>query len=127
MQLTAAEALASIAVMSAVTFLTRALPFLLFDRGEHPPKIVLYLGKVLPPAIIAMLIVYCMKGVTFSTPAGRRGGGAPPPLEGQRPDLHFWGYRALHDPCTRRIRIKERRKRGGKHTSAHPFEPIFSL
>lgn len=70
MQLTAAETLASIAVMSAVTFLTRALPFLLFDRGEHPPKIVLYLGKVLLPAIIAMLIVYCMKGVTFSTPAG---------------------------------------------------------
>ena len=70
MQLTAAETLASIAVMSAVTFLTRALPFLLFDRGEHPPKIVLYLGKVLPPAIIAMLIVYCLKGVTFSTPAG---------------------------------------------------------
>ena len=70
MQLTAAETLASIAVMSAVTFLTRALPFLLFDRGEHPPKIVLYLGEVLPPAIIAMLIVYCMKGVTFSTPAG---------------------------------------------------------
>lgn len=70
MQLTDAETLASIAVMSAVTFLTRALPFLLFDRGEHPPKIVLYLGKVLPPAIIAMLIVYCMKGVTFSTPAG---------------------------------------------------------
>ncbi len=70
MQLTAAETLASIAVMSAVTFLTRALPFLLFDRGEHPPKIVLYLGKVLPPAIIAMLIVYCMKGGTFSTPAG---------------------------------------------------------
>ena len=70
MQLTAAETLASIAVMSAVTFLTRALPFLLFDRGEHPPKIVLYLGKVLPPAIIALLIVYCMKGVTCSTPAG---------------------------------------------------------
>ena len=70
MQLTAAETLASIAVMSAVTFLTRALPFLLFDRGEHPPKIVLYLGKVLPPAIIAMLIVYCLKGVSFATPAG---------------------------------------------------------
>ena len=71
MQLTAAEALASIAVMSAVTFLTRALPFLLFDRGEHPPKIVLYLGKVLPPAIIAMLIVYCLKSVTPF--AGSRG------------------------------------------------------
>ena len=49
---------ALIAVMTAVTFLTRALPFLLFDRGDHPPKIVLYLGRVLPPAVIAMLIVY---------------------------------------------------------------------
>lgn len=70
MQLTTVETLASIAVMSIVTFFTRALPFLLFDRGDHPPKIVLYLGKVLPPAIIAMLIIYCMKGVTFATPAG---------------------------------------------------------
>ncbi|MBO5918575.1 MAG: AzlD domain-containing protein, partial [Oscillospiraceae bacterium] len=57
------QTLASIAVMAAVTFLTRALPFLLFDRGEHPPRIVLYLGQVLPPAVIAMLIVYCLKGV----------------------------------------------------------------
>ena len=64
------ETLASIAVMSAVTFLTRALPFLLFDRGDHPPRLVLYLGQVLPPAVIAMLIVYCLKGVSFATPAG---------------------------------------------------------
>ena len=56
--------------MSAVTFLTRALPFLLFDRGEAPPKLVLYLGRVLPPAIIAMLIVYCLKGISFAAPAG---------------------------------------------------------
>lgn len=70
MQLTTGQAVASIAVMAVVTFLTRALPFLLFDRGDHPPKLVLYLGKVLPPAIIAMLIVYCLKGVSFTTPAG---------------------------------------------------------
>lgn len=68
--LTPIQALASIAVMAAVTFLTRALPFLLFDRGDHPPRIVLYLGQVLPPAIIAMLIVYCLKGVSFTSPAG---------------------------------------------------------
>ena len=49
MPLTPVQTLASIAVMSVVTFLTRALPFLLFDRGDHPPKIVLYLGHVLPP------------------------------------------------------------------------------
>ncbi|MCI8423001.1 MAG: branched-chain amino acid transporter AzlD [Lawsonibacter sp.] len=70
MTMTPGQALASVAVMTLVTFLTRALPFLLFDRGDHPPKLVLYLGRVLPPAIIAMLIVYCLKGVSFASPAG---------------------------------------------------------
>lgn len=60
----------SIAVMAVVTFLTRALPFLLFGRKGTPPKVVLYLGKYLPPAVIAMLIVYCMKGVSFAAPSG---------------------------------------------------------
>ena len=63
--LTTGQAIAAIAVMAGVTFLTRALPFLLFDRGDSPPKLVLYLGRVLPPAIIA-----CLKGITFSAPAG---------------------------------------------------------
>ena len=63
-------ALAAILVMAAVTLLTRALPFLLFDHGDHPPRIILYLGQVLPPAIIAMLIVYCLKDVTFAAPMG---------------------------------------------------------
>ena len=53
-----------ILVMAVVTFATRLLPFLLFDRGEEPPKAVLYLGRVLPAAIFGMLIVYCLKGVT---------------------------------------------------------------
>ena len=70
MPLTPVESLLSIAVMAGVTFLTRALPFLLFDRGEKPPRVVLYLGRVLPPAIIAMLIVYCLRGVSFAQPAG---------------------------------------------------------
>ena len=68
--LTAGQAAASIAVMALVTFLTRALPFLLFDRREKPPELVLYLGRVLPPAIIAMLIVYCLLWVSFSQPSG---------------------------------------------------------
>ena len=65
-----AYALAAIAVMAAVTFLTRALPFLLFGREGDPPRIVLYLGKVLPPAVIAMLILYCLRGTSFASPAG---------------------------------------------------------
>lgn len=68
--LSTGAAIAAIAVMAIVTFLTRVLPFLLFDRGESPPKLVLYLGRVLPPAIIAMPIVYCLRGVSFSTPGG---------------------------------------------------------
>ena len=68
--LTTAGAIASIAVMAVVTFLTRALPFLLFDRGTAPPKLILYLGRVLPPAIIAMLIIYCLRGVSFAAPGG---------------------------------------------------------
>ena len=87
MILTTGQAIASIAVMAVVTFLTRALPFLLFDRGDHPPKLVLYLGQVLPPAIIAMLIVYCLKGVTFASPAGW----APSLLAGGAAVvLHLW-------------------------------------
>lgn len=67
--LTTGQAIAAIAVMAVVTFLTRALPFLLFDHGEAPPKVVLYLGRVLPPAVITMLIVYCLRDLSFGTPA----------------------------------------------------------
>lgn len=65
--LTPAQAIASIAVMAVVTFLTRFLPFLLFDHGESPPKLVLYLGRVLPPAVIAMLIIYCLRSPALDT------------------------------------------------------------
>lgn len=65
MTLTMGQAITSIAVMAVVTFLTRYIPFLLFDRKGNPPKIVLYLGRVLPPAIIMMLIIYCLRNVSF--------------------------------------------------------------
>lgn len=65
MALSPQMAAASIAVMAAVTFLTRLIPFILFDRHENPPRFVLYLGRVLPPAIIAMLVVYCLRNISF--------------------------------------------------------------
>ena len=61
--MTPMRAAAAIAVMALVTFLTRALPFLLFGRGGNPPRIILYLGQYLPPAVIAMLIVYCLRSI----------------------------------------------------------------
>lgn len=39
------------------------MPFLLFPAGKKVPKTVEYLGKVLPPAVIGMLVVYCFKSV----------------------------------------------------------------
>ena len=62
--MTTAQAVASILVMAGVTFLTRVLPFLLFGGKKQPPKAVLYLGRVLPCAIMGMLVVYCLRNVT---------------------------------------------------------------
>lgn len=50
-----------VAVMAVGTILLRFLPFIIF-RKETPPYIT-YLGKVLPPAIIGMLVIYCLKDV----------------------------------------------------------------
>ena len=90
--LTTAGAIAAIAVMAVVTFLTRALPFLLFDRGSSPPKLVLYLGRVLPPAIIAMLIIYCLRDLSFLSL-----GGWPPQLISVAAvvALHLWKHNNL--------------------------------
>ena len=68
--MTTGRAILAIAVMAVVTFLTRALPFILFGRGNRVPRVVLYLGRYLPPAVIAMLIVYCLRGVSFSAASG---------------------------------------------------------
>ena len=54
-----------IATMSVVTILLRALPFVAF-RKKTPPYIS-YLGKVLPPAMIGLLVVYCLKDITLTT------------------------------------------------------------
>ena len=56
------QSLVLIATMAIVTALIRFLPFILFSKNT--PKPVLYLGKVLPYAIIAMLVVYCLKDVS---------------------------------------------------------------
>lgn len=90
--LTTGQAIAAIAVMAGVTFLTRALPFLLFDRGDSPPKVILYLGRVLPPAVIAMLIVYCLRDLTFEAASGWM----PALLAGSvTVALHLWKHNNL--------------------------------
>ena len=66
---TASHSAVLIAVMSAVTVLLRALPFLVFRKKV--PAYVSYLGRVLPPAIIGMLVIYCLKDTSLlSAPFG---------------------------------------------------------
>lgn len=55
-------------IMIAVTMLLRFLPFLIFSGSRTTPKYVEYLGKVLPYAIMGMLVVYCLKGVSITGP-----------------------------------------------------------
>ena len=58
------KSLAIVAVMSIGTILLRGLPFVIFHK--HTPSYIIYLGRVLPPALIGMLVVYCMKDLNFS-------------------------------------------------------------
>lgn len=55
--------LSVIAVMAIVTALLRFLPFLIFGHGAQLPGWISRLGNALPPAIMSMLLVYCLRNV----------------------------------------------------------------
>lgn len=69
MAISATQSILIIAVCAICTLIERALPFLIF-RGKEVPEIIRYLGRVLPMAIMATLVMYCLKGITFSSVAG---------------------------------------------------------
>ena len=48
-----------------VTAALRFAPFILFPPGKKTPALVLYLGRVLPCAVVGMLVVYCLRDVAF--------------------------------------------------------------
>ena len=58
-----------IAVAGAVTLLLRFLPFLIFGGKRETPPYIVYLGKVLPYAIMGMLVIYCLRGISFTAAA----------------------------------------------------------
>jgi branched-subunit amino acid transport protein AzlD len=59
--MTTLNLLIMILVVTAVTVFTRAVPFLFFAGKDRPPAYVLYLGKILPPAVMAMLVVFSVR------------------------------------------------------------------
>ena len=71
MYLTPVQTILMILAVAAGTQLTRWLPFWLFPENKEPPAIVTYLGRVLPAATMGLLVVYCLKGVSWiSAPHG---------------------------------------------------------
>ena len=66
MQLTTIQIIITILAITLGTMLTRFTPFLLFPDSKNPPQIVIYLGKVLPPAMMGLLVVYCLRNVKIS-------------------------------------------------------------
>lgn len=63
--MTTIQQIATIAIVVVGTQLTRWLPFWIFKSGKPTPAYVHYLGRVLPPAIFGMLVIYCYKDTDF--------------------------------------------------------------
>lgn len=61
--MTLAQQVLTIAICALATMATRFLPFLVFHEGRPTPPLVIYLGKALPSAIFAMLVVYSLRNV----------------------------------------------------------------
>ena len=60
----------AILLCALVTAAVRFAPFLLFPKGKEAPPFITWLGKRLPRAVMAMLVVYCLKDVHFAAVAG---------------------------------------------------------
>ena len=60
------HAIVTIAIAALITAGLRFLPFLIFGQNRKTPAIITYLGQILPFAIMGMLVVYCLKDVTFT-------------------------------------------------------------
>lgn len=60
------ETLVIVMVVATCTFATRLFPFVIFSGKKEVSKSVKYLGNYLPPAVIAILVIYCFKGVDFT-------------------------------------------------------------
>lgn len=64
--MTEMQAMWAVAIMAAVTMLIRFIPFVVFGGKRKTPAVITYLGMVLPYAIMGMLVVYCLKGISFA-------------------------------------------------------------
>ena len=60
------HAAALVAVIALVTIALRFLPFWVFGENRKTPDLLAYLGRVLPCAIMGMLVIYCLKDISLT-------------------------------------------------------------
>ena len=66
MQLTPLQTLGIIFAVALGAAITRFAPFLLFPQQKTPPQFISDLGKLLPAAMMGLLVVYCLKNLSFA-------------------------------------------------------------
>ncbi|NCB42847.1 MAG: branched-chain amino acid transporter AzlD [Clostridia bacterium] len=71
MQLTSVQTILTIVAIAVGVQITRFAPFVLFPDGKKRPLVIDYLGKALPPAMMGLLVVYCLRNISVvSSPYG---------------------------------------------------------
>lgn len=90
--MTLTQQIITIAMIVLGTMITRFLPFAIFPTGKTTPEYVQYLGKVLPPAVLGFLVIYCLKDISFHSVSH-----SIPQLIGVATValLHFWKKKML--------------------------------
>ena len=68
--MTGTQAFVTVLIAAVVTMATRAILFLLFPAGKKAPAFITWLSGQLPRAVMAMLMIYCLKDLSFSAAAG---------------------------------------------------------
>lgn len=64
--------LVAVPLMALTILATRAFPFVLFSR-RNPPAVIRFIEKYIPPMVMAVLVVYCLKDIRWSVwPSGVR-------------------------------------------------------
>ena len=66
MPLTTTQIILTILAITIGTMLTRFTPFILFPESKEPPHFIEYLGNILPPAMMGLLVIYCLKNISFA-------------------------------------------------------------
>ena len=127
MTLTPLQTLGIILAVAAGTQLTRWLPFWLFPEKKQPPAVVAYLGKVLPPAMMGLLVVYCLRSISWlSAPHGAPELIAIAAVAG----LHLWkrnvlpsiaGGTVLYMVLVQAVFVRKKRRDAGRGKSDRHF------